>query len=60
MCVFLIRDKMTNDKMTNQGFEALPQRAKTAHRGSERVASPAVEGHLRRSTRKFQTIEKKI
>ena len=37
-------DKMTNDKMTKWRFEALPQRAKMAHRGSERVASPAVEG----------------
>ena len=38
----LIRDKMTNDKMTKCIFEVLPQCAKMAHRGSEGVASPAV------------------
>ena len=40
---FLIRDKMTNDKMTKMSFEVLAQRAKTALRGSDRVASLAVE-----------------
>ena len=39
---FLIRDKMTNDKMTKWRFEALPQCAKTVHRGSDRVGAPAV------------------
>ena len=41
--IFLIRDKMTNDKMTKMSFEVLSQRAKTALRGSDRVASLAVE-----------------
>ena len=40
---FLIRDKMTNDKMTKMSFEVLSQSAKTALRGSDRVASLAVE-----------------
>ena len=40
--IFLIRDKMTNDKMTKWRFEALPQCAKTVHRGSDRVVAPAV------------------
>ena len=31
-------DKITNDKMTKMSFEKPPQRAKTARRGSDRVA----------------------
>ena len=39
----LIFNKITNNKITKWVFEVLPQRAKTALRGSDRVASLAVE-----------------
>ena len=39
----LIFNKITNNKITNVFFEVRPQRAKTALRGSDRVASLAVE-----------------